>query len=77
MLANTPKGGSDVDLYTDASGSFGCGPVWGVVAGGMATTRMARGARNLVNRKEGAYTGNDGVYVMEKQVVEESGQGAL
>ena len=28
MLANTPRGGSDIDLYTDASGSFGCGAWW-------------------------------------------------
>ena len=28
MLANTPKGGSNIDLYTDASGSFGCGVWW-------------------------------------------------
>ena len=49
----------------------------GMVAGGMATTRMAREARNLVNCKEGPYTDSDGVYVMGQQVVEESGQGAL
>ena len=28
MLANTPRGGSDIDLYTDASGAFGCGAWW-------------------------------------------------
>ena len=28
MLANTPKSGSDVNLYTDASGSFGWGAWW-------------------------------------------------
>ena len=61
-----------VDLCTDASGSFGCGVWWQE-----ATTRMARGPGNLVNCKEGAYTGSGGVYVMGHQVVEESGQGAL
>ena len=28
MLENSPKGGQEIQLYTDASGSFGCGTWW-------------------------------------------------
>ena len=59
MLENSPKGGQEIQLYTDASGSF-----WlrNMVGYRMAGTAMATRAGGLVSSMEGTATDSTGFH---------------